>query len=62
MFSVCFSILECPHCGEALPAGDLVFPDEPLLIAVTCESCGGKVEVRKNESTGEMVAQIAKPA
>ncbi len=57
MFSVYFSIVKCPVCGETLPVGDLVFPDEPILIVVTCPSCGGKVEVRKNEATGEMVAQ-----
>lgn len=62
MFSILLAIVNCPLCGEPLPVGDLAFPDEPMLTMVTCENCGGRVEVRKNEATGEIVAQVARPA
>lgn len=46
----------------AASVGDLVFPDEPQLTVVKCKNCGRLIEVRKDEVTGEMVAQMARPA
>lgn len=49
-------------CGEPLPAGDLVLPGEPMLTVVTCKYCGRKIEVKKDEATGETITRVAMPA
>lgn len=57
MFSACFAVILCPSCDEALPVADIVFPDEPMLVPVTCSSCGKEWQVRKDDVDGMVVEE-----
>lgn len=59
-FSLSFSFIACPSCGEPiLPYGTQI-GKEPEHLTTTCGSCKKIIEMKRDPATGKMVAKVAK--
>jgi len=61
-FSLSFSYIACPSCGEPILPSGTQFGKEPEHLTRTCDICKKVIEVKRDPASGKMVAKVAQPA
>jgi hypothetical protein len=54
--------VNCPSCGAQVMLTGMLIDREPEHPTKACSSGGKLIEAKKDQTTGKMVAEVAKPA
>lgn len=60
--SASFALIVCPMCGEMIMPGGMQFGKEPELWTTECSHCRKTSEVRRDPTSGKLIARKIKPS